>query len=252
MDYFIKIIDFGCNGLFERGKGYGGCNNFGGTGGCHYQTKFGPASDPSGLGGVGGLGLLWEVVALVACCSRCRSIHCINLLAIVLHMGVRRIKWIICYHYDLEILSGLIPLQIAMSLKDHSIKQVLYAIGGYDGMDMVSSVEVFDPRTSSWESGESLNHARGYAAAVVLGELIYLIGGVRDGESIVDANVTRKAVAGGLPILELSARGVSCLLPFCDAMLAWCESSACWHRRVIRKLGSCGRLFHKHFDHVMA
>lgn len=43
---------------------------------------------------------------------------------------------------------------------------------------MVSSVEVYDPRMESWIVGEPMNKTRGYAAAGVINESIYIIGGV--------------------------------------------------------------------------
>ena len=62
-----------------------------------------------------------------------------------------------------------------------------YALGGFDGNAMVPTVEIFDPRFGSWTPVESMNYPRGYSAAAVLNESIYVIGGVKDGYSIVDA-----------------------------------------------------------------
>ncbi|KAG4922197.1 hypothetical protein JHK85_051866 [Glycine max] len=61
-----------------------------------------------------------------------------------------------------------------------------YALGGFDGDKMVPSIEVFDPRLGAWTMGEPMNHCRGYSAAVVVKESIYMIGGVKVGENIVD------------------------------------------------------------------
>lgn len=43
---------------------------------------------------------------------------------------------------------------------------------------MVSSIEILDPRFGSWTDGAPMNLSRGYAGAVVIGESIYIIGGV--------------------------------------------------------------------------
>lgn len=59
-------------------------------------------------------------------------------------------------------------------------------MGGYDGLKMVASVEVFDPRASSWIMSDPMNVIRGYAAAAVHGDSLYVIGGVKDGQNIVD------------------------------------------------------------------
>jgi len=61
-----------------------------------------------------------------------------------------------------------------------------YALGGFDGDKMVQSIEVFDPRLGTWTMGEPMSHPRGYCAAVVVKESIYMIGGVKVGEDIVD------------------------------------------------------------------
>lgn len=49
---------------------------------------------------------------------------------------------------------------------------------------MTSSVETYDPRASCWVMAEPMNAARGYAATAVLGDSIFVIGGVQDGEVI--------------------------------------------------------------------
>lgn len=59
-------------------------------------------------------------------------------------------------------------------------------MGGFDGEKMVSSVEIFDPRNDSWMEGEPLNHVRGNASAAVLGDSLFVIGGVDGQNDIVD------------------------------------------------------------------
>lgn len=59
-------------------------------------------------------------------------------------------------------------------------------MGGFDGTKMVSSTEIFDPRLCLWVDGVPMNQARGYSAAAVVDESIYVIGGVRSDEHIVD------------------------------------------------------------------
>lgn len=61
-----------------------------------------------------------------------------------------------------------------------------YALGGFDGSAMVPSIEIYDPRLGSWMSGEPMKHSRGYLAAAVVKESIYVIGGVKIGDEIVD------------------------------------------------------------------
>lgn len=61
-----------------------------------------------------------------------------------------------------------------------------YALGGFDGNTMIPSVEIFDPRLETWMVGEPMNHPRGYSAASVVNDSIYMIGGVKFGEEILD------------------------------------------------------------------
>lgn len=51
---------------------------------------------------------------------------------------------------------------------------------------MSSSVEIYDPRLGKWMVGEPMKESRGYLAAAVLKESIYVIGGVKSGEDILD------------------------------------------------------------------
>ncbi|RVX03085.1 Kelch-like protein 12 [Vitis vinifera] len=84
-----------------------------------------------------------------------------------------------------------------------------YALGGYDGTNMVPTVEVFDPRIGSWMTGESMNDPRGYSGAVVLGESIYVIGGLKDNEEILDTVECYKEGHGWL-VTSLKAVGKRC------------------------------------------
>lgn len=62
-----------------------------------------------------------------------------------------------------------------------------YAIGGFDGETMVSSVEIYDPRTGTWITGEPMKDLRGYSAVAVVKDSIYVIGGYKgEAEDILD------------------------------------------------------------------
>lgn len=51
---------------------------------------------------------------------------------------------------------------------------------------MVSTIEIYDPRRGSWVFGEPMNHPRGFSAAAVVKDSIYVIGGLRSGDDIND------------------------------------------------------------------
>lgn len=61
-----------------------------------------------------------------------------------------------------------------------------YAIGGYDGDSMVSSVEIFDPRLNAWRMGDPMSNPRGYASAVTFDDSLFVLGGLRSNEQILD------------------------------------------------------------------
>merc|ERR1719443_1407628 len=53
----------------------------------------------------------------------------------------------------------------------------VYAIGGFDGSKIISSVEAFDPRMKNWMTVEPMSGPRSGAAAAVVGEKLYVCGG---------------------------------------------------------------------------
>lgn len=59
-------------------------------------------------------------------------------------------------------------------------------MGGYDECDMSPSVEIYDPRLGKWMAGKPMKQSRGYSAAAVVKESIYVIGGVKSGGDVVD------------------------------------------------------------------
>lgn len=59
-------------------------------------------------------------------------------------------------------------------------------MGGYDGDTIVPTVEVFDPRVGLWMNGESMNSSRGYFGAIVMGDTIYVVGGLSNDDEILD------------------------------------------------------------------
>jgi hypothetical protein len=61
-----------------------------------------------------------------------------------------------------------------------------YAMGGYDGDKMVSSVEIYDPSLNAWRIGDPMNTPRGYAAAVYLDDSLFLIGGMQSSVQMLD------------------------------------------------------------------
>jgi subtilisin family serine protease len=62
----------------------------------------------------------------------------------------------------------------------------LYVFGGWNGSDMVDTVYVFDPASSSWSTKHALPTPIAYGAAVELNGDLYYVGG------ITDSNVTNK------------------------------------------------------------
>ena len=45
---------------------------------------------------------------------------------------------------------------------------LLYAVGGYDGISVLDSVEAYDPKLDQWKRVESMSNARRHVAVAVL------------------------------------------------------------------------------------
>jgi len=78
-----------------------------------------------------------------------------------------------------------------------------YAIGGYDGTQMIPTVEVFEPRVGLWMTLEPMTYARGYAAAVTLGNTICVMGGMQGNEVLDTVNVPLSAAAAAYSVVLL-------------------------------------------------
>ena len=61
-----------------------------------------------------------------------------------------------------------------------------YAVGGFDGYQMVSTVEVYEPRVGSWMPSEPMKCARGCMDTVTLGKNIIAIGGTQKEHEVLD------------------------------------------------------------------
>ncbi|XP_003244283.1 kelch-like protein 2 [Acyrthosiphon pisum] len=66
------------------------------------------------------------------------------------------------------------------------LHDVLYAVGGWDGAQVWSSVEAYRPSTGVWSPIPDMHLSRRSAGVAVLGGLLYVIGG-HDGTSILDS-----------------------------------------------------------------
>lgn len=99
-------------------------------------------------------------------------------------------------------------------------------MGGYDGSNRVSTIEIFDPRANSWRIGSPFSIARGYGCAVTMDDNLFYIGGVNDaGETVNTVSLSGVTVPlfifielgnylGGIILLELAKGPTSLLLLF--------------------------------------
>ncbi|XP_069146537.1 uncharacterized protein [Solanum lycopersicum] len=67
-------------------------------------------------------------------------------------------------------------------------KYLAYALGGSDGSQMMSSIEIYDPHQGTWMIGEPMNYSRGYVTAAALKESIYVIGGAQSDNEVLDTD----------------------------------------------------------------
>ncbi len=106
-----------------------------------------------------------------------------------------------------------------------------YAIGGYDGDRIVSSVEVFDPRVGSWMMEEPLNDTREYAGVVTIGDSIYVIGGRNENRKTLDTVCECIPIGLFFKILFIEMDFFSILLPlyiFFDMMTGGTLQGGSW------------------------
>ncbi|MCL7028198.1 hypothetical protein MKW94_000593, partial [Papaver nudicaule] len=83
-----------------------------------------------------------------------------------------------------------------------------YALGGYNGQNMVSTVEEFDPRNNSWIARDEMKEARGYTTAAVIGESIFVISGLKDGRIVTETVLILFLVRSSFACLSSSAAWV--------------------------------------------
>jgi len=68
------------------------------------------------------------------------------------------------------------------NVKKYVSDRLLYAIGGFDGKDRLSSVECYHPENDEWTMVSPMKCSRSGAGVASLGQYIYVIGGY-DGKS---------------------------------------------------------------------
>merc|ERR1711976_845830 len=54
---------------------------------------------------------------------------------------------------------------------------MIYCIGGYDGVNLLNSVERYDPSAAQWTSVASMATRRSGAGVAVINDIIYVCGG---------------------------------------------------------------------------
>lgn len=87
---------------------------------------------------------------------------------------------------------------IIFSYSEHINLCFRYALGGYDGDQMLSTVEIFDPRANSWRIGSPFSVPRGYGCAVTADDNVYLIGGSESNGETVETVWFLTAYSGSL------------------------------------------------------
>ncbi|KAK6943206.1 Development/cell death domain [Dillenia turbinata] len=88
---------------------------------------------------------------------------------------------------------------------------VRYVLGGYDGSNTVSTVEIYEPRMDSWMAGVPMNHPRGYFAAAVIRDSLYVVGGMKDDTNLLET-VERYQEGQGWDVLNAGVIGKRCFL----------------------------------------
>ncbi|KAK1306067.1 hypothetical protein QJS10_CPA10g01803 [Acorus calamus] len=90
------------------------------------------------------------------------------------------------------------------------IDYLKYALGGNDGANLLSSIEMFDPHMNKWMMVEPMNKTRVYAGAAVLGGSMYVMGGETIDGDILDTVECYKEGAGW-QLINSKAIGKRCM-----------------------------------------
>lgn len=53
----------------------------------------------------------------------------------------------------------------------------LYAFGGFNGQERLSTVEVYDPKSRAWTQGRAMKCKRSAVGVAALGDVVYICGG---------------------------------------------------------------------------
>lgn len=80
--------------------------------------------------------------------------------------------------------AGRNPVGVAKGIRGSAVvNNLVYVIGGYDGVNYLQSVGEFDPSTNSWRGRAQLNQCSGPVAAgdLVINNRIYAVGGIAAG-----------------------------------------------------------------------
>lgn len=103
-------------------------------------------------------------------------------------------------------------MQAALTLGDLSLYPQLFAVGGFDGLQRLCSVERYDPFSNTWAAVASLPEPVSSAAVAPCAGRLYVIGGAgQDGISTNKVGQERVVEAYCVPGAEL---GLSCPGPF--------------------------------------
>ncbi len=77
-----------------------------------------------------------------------------------------------------------------------ALNGLLYACGGYDGIERLSSAECYNPTTNQWQRIRSMNSVRSDAAAAAFNDRIYIAGGFNGDEVLASVEVWARFALG--------------------------------------------------------
>lgn len=64
-------------------------------------------------------------------------------------------------------------------------KNMVFAVGGQDSMQILDSVEVFHTRKDYWEELEPISKPRAYAHGCTIGDMIYVFSSIEENNALV-------------------------------------------------------------------
>ena len=125
-------------------------------------------------------------------------------------------------------------------VEDEDGQPEMWVMGGYDGGNILATVEAYNPRTNTWRSCLPLSQRRDGAVAGVVGGRLVVAGGYADGGVLTSVEAYTPTGWTPLPPLPHAADATACVLNGRLYVMGGRTATSCRCWRCQRKMSSRG------------